>query len=69
VAGNSAQAGVTVTGRVLAILTSFDTWHRTLRLSDIAARAGLSPPTTHRLVAELSAGGMLVRLDSGAYVI
>jgi DNA-binding IclR family transcriptional regulator len=69
VAGNSAQAGVTVTGRVLAILTSFDTRHRTLRLSEISVRAGLSLPTTHRLVAELSAGGMLVRLDGGAYVI
>jgi len=68
VAGNSGQAGVTVTGRVLAILTSFDARHRSLRLSEIAARAGLSLPTTHRLVAEL-AGGMLVRLDSGAYVI
>jgi DNA-binding IclR family transcriptional regulator len=58
-----------VTGRVLAILNAFDARHRELRLSDIARRAGLALPTTHRLVAELSAGGLLARQDSGGYVI
>jgi DNA-binding IclR family transcriptional regulator len=68
-AGNTAHPGASVAGRVLAILDAFDSRHRELRLSDIARRAALALPTTHRLVAELSAGGILARLDSGAYVI
>jgi DNA-binding IclR family transcriptional regulator len=68
-AGNTASPGASVTGRVLAILDAFDSQHRELRLSEIARRADLALPTTHRLVSELFAGGLLTRLDSGAYVI
>ncbi|HEU5267840.1 MAG TPA: IclR family transcriptional regulator [Jatrophihabitans sp.] len=68
-AGNTATPGVTVTSRVLAILGAFDVAHRELRLTEIAARAGLSLPTAHRLVGELVAGGMLARAGAGGYVI
>jgi DNA-binding IclR family transcriptional regulator len=69
VAGNSSRAGLTVTARVIAILDAFDASHRELRLSDIARRAELHLPTVHRLVRELVGGGVLVRLESGSYVI
>lgn len=59
---------MSVTSRVLAILGAFDSRHRELRLSDIAARAGLTLPTVHRLVGELAAGGVLARQPNGAYV-
>jgi DNA-binding IclR family transcriptional regulator len=68
-AGNTSKPGASVTGRVLAILDAFDRTHRELRLSDIARRAGLPLPTTHRLVAELVSGGVLARPDTGGYVI
>lgn len=68
-AGNSAQAGVSVASRVLALLGAFDPEHRTLTLSDMARRAGLPVPTAHRLVAELVDWGALVRRSSGEYVI
>jgi DNA-binding IclR family transcriptional regulator len=64
VAGNTASPAASVIGRVLAILDAFDSRHRELRLSDIARRADLALPTTHRLVAELAGGGLLARLDS-----
>jgi len=69
VAGNSASPGVSVTSRVLALLGAFDGTHRSLTLSQLAKRAGLPLATAHRLVAELAAGGALVRLPSGEYVI
>jgi DNA-binding IclR family transcriptional regulator len=69
VAGNTARPGVTVTARVLAIFGAFDAAHRELRLTEIAARAELSLPTAHRLIAELAAGGVLARTDAGGYVI
>ena len=68
-AGNSASPGVSVTSRVLALLGAFDGAHRSLTLSQLAKRAGLPLATAHRLVAELAAGGALVRLTSGEYVI
>ncbi|WP_332663940.1 IclR family transcriptional regulator [Aeromicrobium sp.] len=68
-AGNSAQAGVSVASRVLALLGAFDPEHRALTLSDMARRAGLPVPTAHRLVAELVDWGALVRRSSGEYVI
>jgi DNA-binding IclR family transcriptional regulator len=68
-AGNTATPGTTVASRVLAILGAFDAAHRTLRLSEIAERAGLRLTTTHRLVAELDAWGALRRLPSGEYVV
>jgi DNA-binding IclR family transcriptional regulator len=65
----SAGAGVTVTSRVLSILGSFDTEHRSLTLTEIAQRANLTPPTAHRLVRELAAWGALQRTSLGSYVI
>jgi DNA-binding IclR family transcriptional regulator len=68
-AGNTAQVGRSVTGRVLAILDAFNARHRELRLSEIARRAELTLPTAHRLVAELTAGGVLARTAQGSYVV
>src|ERR1700744_4891566 len=65
----TADPGVTVTSRVLAILGSFDADHRSLTLSEIAGRAGLTLPTAHRLVGELAAWGALRRTGAGRYVI
>jgi len=68
-AGNSRQAGTSVTSRALAVLGAFDERHRAMSLSDIAARADLPLATTHRLLGELSRWGALERLPSGEYVI
>lgn len=68
-AGNSSSPGVSVTARVLAILDAFDPAHRQLRLTELARRAGLPVPTTHRLVAELVAWGALARRGDGGYVL
>lgn len=56
-----AGGGVSVASRVLAILGSFDGGHRALTLSEIARRTGLTLPTAHRLVGELTAWGALRR--------
>jgi DNA-binding IclR family transcriptional regulator len=58
-----------VASRLLALLGAFDTEHRLLTLSELAARAGLPLPTAHRLVAELLAWGALSRRPSGEYVV
>ncbi|MFI5624132.1 IclR family transcriptional regulator [Nocardioides sp. NPDC051685] len=68
-AGNSRQAGMSVTSRALAILSAFDEQHRALSLSEIATRADLPLATTHRLLGELFRWGALERLPSGDYVI
>ena len=68
-AGNTGRPGTTVTSRVLALLEAFDADHRSLSLTELAERAGLSLSTTHRLVAELVRWGALVRRSSGEYVI
>jgi DNA-binding IclR family transcriptional regulator len=65
----TASPGVTVTSRVLAILGSFDADHRSLTLSEVAGRAGLTLPTAHRLVGELAEWGALRRTGAGRYVI
>ncbi len=67
-AGNTGTPGATVAGRVMAVLGAFDEHHRRLTLSAIARRAGLPPPTAHRLVGELVRHGALARED-GAYVV
>ncbi|PZF82172.1 IclR family transcriptional regulator [Jiangella anatolica] len=67
-AGNTGTPGATVAGRVMAVLGAFDEQHRRLTLTDIARRAGLPPPTTHRLVGELVRHGALTR-DGGDYVV
>jgi DNA-binding IclR family transcriptional regulator len=66
-AGNTADPGRSVVSRVLAILDAFDVEHPRLSLSDIARRAGLSLPTTHRLVGEIAAWRGLERDDDGMY--
>lgn len=68
-AGNTRQTGTSVTSRALAILSAFDEQHRSMSLSDIAARADLPLATTHRLLGELFRWGALERLPSGDYVI
>lgn len=68
-AGNTRQAGTSVTSRALAVLGTFDEKHRAISLSDIAARADLPLATTHRLLGELARWGALERLPSGDYVI
>lgn len=67
--GNTTQPGRTVTSRVLAILAAFDIEHPRLTLSELARRAELSLPTTHRLVAELSRWRALERDADGYYRI
>lgn len=67
-AGNTGTPGATVTGRVMAVLGAFDERHRRLSLSDVARRAGLPPPTAHRLAGELVRHGALARVG-GDYVI
>lgn len=68
-AGGGAAPGRSVTSRALGVLGAFDARHRSLTLSDIAARAALPLTTTHRLVAELAAWQALHRRDDGRYVI
>lgn len=58
-----------VIARALAILSSFDTEHRRLTLTELAAHAQLPVPTTLRLVRQLVAGGALERADGRRYVI
>ena len=68
-AGNTAEPGTSVASRLLALLGAFDADHRELSLTELAARAGLSLGTAHRLVAELVAWGALVRRSTGRYVV
>src|SRR3954471_8189541 len=67
-AGGSAP-GACLVGRTLDVLGAFDERHRRLTLSEVAARAGLSAPTTLRIVRALVAGGALLREADGAYVV
>lgn len=59
----------TAAGRVLAILDAFTDRHDSLTLSSIARRAGLTLPTAHRLVGELTEWGALHRQPDGEYTI
>lgn len=68
-AGNAARPGVSVASRVLDVLDAFDAGHRALPLSEIARRSGLSLTTTHRIVGELTARGVLTRRPNGSYGI
>ncbi len=68
-AGNTGTPGATVTGRVLALLGAFDEDHPASTLTELAARAGLAPPTAHRLLAELAGWGAVVRGEDGRYRI
>lgn len=68
-AGNSLRPGASVASRLLAILGAFDATHRSLTLTELAARADLPLATTSRLVRELVDWGALVRRPSGNYVV
>jgi DNA-binding IclR family transcriptional regulator len=59
----------TALGRALAVLDAFGPQHRLLSLSEIARRADLTLPTTHRLASELVAWGALERHPSGHYFL
>jgi DNA-binding IclR family transcriptional regulator len=59
----------TAAGRVLAILDTFTDRHDSQTLSSIARRSGLTLPTTHRLVGELTTWGALHRQPDGEYTI
>jgi len=69
VAGNTSAPGSSVASRVLGVLAAFDERHRTLTLTELAARTGLPLSTTHRMVGELIGWGGLVRRDDGRYAI
>ncbi|OPX17354.1 IclR family transcriptional regulator [Gordonia polyisoprenivorans] len=68
-AGNTSTPGASVAARTLALLGTFDSTHRVLSLSEMAARASLPLPTAHRLAGELERWGALVRRPDGRYVI
>ena len=68
-AGNTSTPGATVTSRALALLGAFDEQHRRLTLTELAQRAALPVPTTHRLVGELVAWQALARDGEGRYVV
>jgi DNA-binding IclR family transcriptional regulator len=69
VAGGSAVAGRSVTGRALALLDAFSAEAPRLGLSEIAARSGTPLATAHRLLAELTGWGALVRRADGRYEV
>lgn len=58
-----------VTGRVFAVLDSFDAGHRRQSLAAISRRTGLPLTTVHRLVHELEKHEALVRGTDGDYEI
>ena len=68
-AGRSGTPGRSVTSRALAILDAFDSGAPRLSLSEIAERSGTPLTTAHRLLAELTDWGALVRRVDGRYEI
>ena len=69
VAGGAAASGRSVTSRALGVLDAFDADHPRLTLSEVAERSGTPLTTTHRLLAELTAWGALVRRTDGRYEV
>jgi IclR family acetate operon transcriptional repressor len=65
-AGNSAEAGRTVTSKVAAILGAFTTGS-SQSLSTIAGQTNLPYSTTYRLLLDLVSSELLERTDSGGY--
>ncbi|WP_426565422.1 IclR family transcriptional regulator [Angustibacter sp. McL0619] len=55
--------------RSIAVLQVFNESNRTLKLVQVARRAGLPMPTAHRLVGELTEANLLVRRRDGSYEI
>jgi DNA-binding IclR family transcriptional regulator len=68
-AGGSGSPGRSVTSRALAILDAFDERSPRLSLSEIAERSRTPLTTAHRLLAELTEWGALVRRQDGRYQI
>jgi DNA-binding IclR family transcriptional regulator len=68
-AGHSATSGRSVTSRALGILDAFDSTAPRLSLSEIAQRSGTPLATAHRLLAELTGWGALVRRPDGRYEV
>jgi DNA-binding IclR family transcriptional regulator len=68
-AGHSATPGRSVTSRALGILDAFDSTAPRLSLSEIAQRSGTPLATAHRLLAELTDWGALVRRPDGRYEV
>ncbi|GAA3438387.1 hypothetical protein GCM10018954_080030 [Kutzneria kofuensis] len=58
-----------VGARLIAVLDAFSARASALTLSELSRRTGLPLTSTHRLVAELAAGGLLERGDDGRYRI
>jgi DNA-binding IclR family transcriptional regulator len=69
VAGGASLTGRSVTSRALGVLDAFDSRHPRLTLSEVAERSGTPLTTAHRLLAELTAWGALVRRSDGRYEI
>ena len=65
-AGNSTEAGRSVTSKVIAILSNVHA-PGAYSLTEIARLSGLPISTTHRLTNELVIWGMLERTDGGIY--
>jgi DNA-binding IclR family transcriptional regulator len=65
-AGNSAEAGRSVTSKITAILITF-TEGQEHSLTQMARLVGLPVSTTHRLTSELAAQRLLERTDDGLY--
>jgi DNA-binding IclR family transcriptional regulator len=66
VAGNSTEAGRSVTSKITAILMTF-TEGREHTLTEIARLAGLPISTAHRLTSELASWRLLERTADGSY--
>lgn len=66
-AGGNRIPGTTVTSKVIAILGAFEKSTRPLGLTEIAELADLPASTTHRLVTELTDGGLLGQKSDGRY--
>jgi DNA-binding IclR family transcriptional regulator len=69
VAGRSTSPGRSVTSRALGLLDTFDSRNPRLSLSEIAERSGTPLATAHRLLAELTGWGALVRRGDGRYEV
>ena len=67
--GHSGAPGRSVTSRALGLLDAFDSRSPRLSLSEIAERSGTPLTTAHRLLAELTDWGALVRRSDGQYEI
>jgi DNA-binding IclR family transcriptional regulator len=67
-AGNSADAGRSVTSKVIAILLTFGDGN-VYSLTEIARLTGLPISTTYRLASEMAAWGMLERAEDGQFRI